>query len=187
MHTAVVQRGIVVDVQFVCRSALIFNFNKHGAARRIDRVGFRDGVVTTLSRVDLTKRKRAGIEQFQTMVSVVAFSFDLAANDDELQRLNIRHIERGIVNLGHHAVVQRKPHFRCKRICSSESVLRGAGPVRVEARRAWSNSVSCLCKQSEQVNKKTVEMTIERNMMALSGTQEGKKTYSAPRTARTSC
>ena len=84
MHSTVVQRRVIVNIEIVCCATVKVDVDQNCAALGIGYIGLRDCVVTTLSGVDLPKQKRARIGHFNSMVRIVAFRFNLAADNDQL-------------------------------------------------------------------------------------------------------
>jgi len=74
-------------------------------------------VGATLCAVDLPESKRRGIRQLESMHCDVNLVFDLRSlHNLKLERLHVRHIDRRIEHFRHHAISQRKPHLRRKRV-----------------------------------------------------------------------
>src|SRR5262249_37405637 len=111
----------VIDIKFRTALALKVDVNQHRATLRIGDISLRDRVTTTLRAIDLSKRKRRRVRQFELVNSVVDLVFKLFARLYlKVKHSNVRLINRGIEHFRHHTVRKGEPNLRLERRRSSK-------------------------------------------------------------------
>src|SRR6266478_5661952 len=85
MHSTVVQRRVIINIEIVCGATVKVDVDQNCAALGIGYIGLRDCVITTLSGVDLPNPFFAALDQCASRPGAPAASLLVACRNKAVQ------------------------------------------------------------------------------------------------------